>query len=216
MVHPDGAGNACRSKQRFVDRDTKARALPSTRPGLRLWTPQIALAAFLTLGLTGNAYAQPTYNRVPLPPPGVQMPQGSPQWAVQNETVKSDQAWEAEDANGACSRLHDLRSDLPADIAACNRHQAAQPRCLDYKGFAKVWFDMRETHDDAFQYQPQMLISLGTGVGDRNVAIYHSPEYKAELRRLLSTVQTMDQSKWRSGASFAAVAYDRCMTGNLF
>jgi hypothetical protein len=75
---------------------------------------------------------------------------------------------------------------------------------------------MRKTHDGAFQYQSQMLTSMGTGVGDRDIALYHSPEYKAKLRRLLSTVQTMDQSKWKSASSFAAVAYERCISGNPF
>ena len=164
----------------------------------------------------GYYYPQGSCTAIPIPGYGQPSRPVYPQQAVQNETVESDQAWESEDANGACSRLHDRRRHSPADIAACHNHYASQPQCLDYKGFASVWFDMRKTQDDAFQYQPQMLASMGTGVGDRDVAIYRSPEYRAKLQRLLSVVQTMDQSKWKSGSSFAAVAYKRCMVGNPF
>jgi hypothetical protein len=65
---------------------------------------------------------------------------------------------------------------------------ADRAECVDYKGFASVWFDMRVQHDNAFQYQSQMIDSLGTGVGDRDITFHHSAEYKAELRRLLSVV----------------------------
>lgn len=183
-------------------------------------TPPYSYLALHGFGLPrappGYYYPQGSCSAIPIsgygqPPRSVNLQQ-----IVQNETVESDQAWESEDANGACSRLHDRRTDSPADIAACHSHYALQPQCLDYKGFAEVWFDMRKTHDDAFQYQPKMLGSIGTGVGDRDTAIYHSPEYKAKLWRLLAIVQSMDQSKWKSGSSFAAVAYKRCMAGNPF
>ena len=41
--------------------------------------------AILTFGFAGNACAQPYYNGVPLPPPGFQMPSGSPQYLPNND-----------------------------------------------------------------------------------------------------------------------------------
>jgi len=153
----------------------------------------------------------------PPEPPNPTLRQDTPKkdQAAPGETLESDRAWEQEDATGACTRLRNRYLDSPADVAACNRHDASHPRCVNYKRFAKIWFDMRSANDPIFKWQPTMLNELGTH-DSTYVPIDHSPEHRAELQKLLLIVQTSDLSKWKSSKSFEAEAYRRCMSGNPF
>jgi hypothetical protein len=129
------------------------------------------------------------------------------------ETAATDRAWEHDDEHGACSRLHDRSTDAKADIAACERHYASMPPCWDYHKFAEMWFDLRQHDPQTFGNQSQMLDSIGTGPGDRPIAIYHNPTYVQQLRRLLTAVTTLNLSTWTK-SKFAAYAYRRCLSGN--
>jgi hypothetical protein len=138
---------------------------------------------------------------------------GAPQVGSSPETEATDRAYEYASIHGACTRIRDRLTDSPADVAACDKHDQDQPECLAYKGFAEVWFNMAHSHDPAMPYQGQMIDGLPTSYGSKNTVIYHIPGFLDQLHRLLAVAKT---SKAKSGATFAAYAYRRCMTGNTF
>jgi hypothetical protein len=184
------------------------------RPGTPAYSNWLLHGFQLPRAPLGYYYPQGSCTAIPIASHDRSSSQLPQRLAAQNETLESDQAWEREITNGPCSRLRDRRTDSPADIATCKSDYASQPKCLDYKASARIWWDMRKTHDVAFQYQPQILASMGSGVDE--IAVHHSAEHKARLQRLLTAVQTMDQSKWKSASAFADVAYKQCMDGNFF
>lgn len=137
---------------------------------------------------------------------------GTPQIGS-SETVPSDRAYDYATTHGACTRIRDRLTDSPADVAACDHHDQAKPKCLDYRDFSEVWFNLSKSHDAVMPYQDQMIDGLPTSYGSKSTVIYHDPAYLAELHRLLVVAQT---SKAKSGAAFAAYAYKRCMIGTTF
>jgi hypothetical protein len=138
---------------------------------------------------------------------------GSSQVGSSPETEATNRAYEYATTHGACTRIRDRYTDSPADVASCDQHDRGQPECLDYKGFAEVWFNMAKSHDQAMPYQSQMIDSMPTARGSKDTVIYHIPGYLDKLRRLLAIAKT---SKAKSGAAFGAYAYKRCMAGNTF
>ena len=131
------------------------------------------------------------------------------------ETEASDRAWEGEGKFGACSRIKDRTTDLPADEEACRSHDASQPLCLDYKGYAKIWYEMKAS-DPAYPYQYQMIRSMGESRRGDEPVIYRSQTYKTALVRLLNTAKGADHAKWKSSAAFADKAYGMCMSGKFY
>ena len=128
-----------------------------------------------------------------------------------SETISGDQKWGSDIENGPCTRLKDRYTDAPADVAACKSLYANQPRCLVYKSYAKIWFDMRDGSDPAWAYQATMLSTLGQG--NDETLVDKDPQFQENLRRLLSATTNVDPLKFPTGDKWAEFAYSRCMAG---
>ena len=186
------------------------------QPGTPAYSHWILHGFGLPRAPPGYYYPQGSCTYIPIHPVQQQDDQdqaGTPQVGSSPETEATDRAYEYANTHGACTRIRDRLTDSPADVAACDRHDQAQPECLAYKGFAEVWFNMAKSHDQAMPYQSQMIDSLPTSYGSKNTIIYHIPGFLDQLHRLLAVAKT---AKAKSGATFAAYAYKRCMTGTTF
>lgn len=192
---------ACREAQRRLSpTDARRRSEPEYRRG---W----------------NAF-QEAHQEVAAPTATAQAPGGSSLPLLNpTETYKSDRAWEVDDKQGACTRLRDRRTNSPEDMAECNRHYEQYPPCLSYKGFAGVWFDMRDNYQDpARQLQFDMINNMANRPRDREgyPKVENSPEFRDMLRRLLNIAFSADRGPWKTNAQFSDNAYKICMNGRPF
>jgi hypothetical protein len=133
------------------------------------------------------------------------------------ETYESDRAWSYRIERGACSRLRDRRTDLPADIAECRHDYATQPLCMSYKGFASTWFEMADNPPPVIgtlAFQANVINTLGSTKANPDPPSYYvHPQYRDMLHRLLNVAFSPDRKKWGNREHFADYAYRNCMEG---
>jgi hypothetical protein len=137
-----------------------------------------------------------------------------PSAATTAETAAGDRQWEVDAEVGPCSKLRDRETDPPDIVAACHAHNVSMPRCVDYRNFAEVWFDLRTESPALMTDQTQVIDHMGTGSDE--VLIERSPEFRDQLKRLLSATLSANSAKWRTGKAWGEAAYSRCMAGRFY
>ena len=146
--------------------------------------------------------------------PGGAQPQTFP---FPPETESSDSTWIQQLDHGACTRLRNRRTDLVADIEACARQRASKPLCVDYRGWAQVWFDLRDDRNytmhlgvSLFDDQSRVIEALGTQSDPWMPTYYKMPDFKRQLRRIL-TAAIERPTHYRSSTDFSGYVYQRCL-----
>jgi hypothetical protein len=142
-------------------------------------------------------------------------------YSDQGETYEQDRAWTERLEHGACSRLRDRRTDLPADIAECHRDNATRPPCFSYKGFAYAWFDLAENPVpggvSTVAFQTDVINNLGSTNPEDAAPYERSPQFRDMLHRLLSVTFSPNRKKWGSTREqFSDYAYKICMERRPF
>jgi hypothetical protein len=134
------------------------------------------------------------------------------------ETYDDGRAWENRIKTGACTRIRDRRYDREEDVAECNRDSAAIPMCVDYKNYAKIWFDMADNptpNVDTLTFQTNVINGFATARTLSTPPFYASAQYRAMLQRLLLAAIAPDR-RTHGGSSdqFSAYAYTTCIEGH--
>jgi hypothetical protein len=149
-----------------------------------------------------------------------QYPLAAPQPAMpaHRETVEDGRAWDNRISTGACTRIRDRRYDRPEDIAECNRDYASSPMCVDYKHYAKIWFDMADNPTpglDLLPFETNVINELGSNRQPSNPPYWSSPQYRAMLQRMLVVAISTDRKmKWGNSDQFSEFAYKNCLEGH--
>jgi hypothetical protein len=135
------------------------------------------------------------------------------------ETYEQGKAWNEQIKHGVCDRLSDRRTDLPADIAECNRLYAQVPLCVSYQGWATVWYPMVDDPNPEikwFAVETDVINTLGDKMQSTDPAYYRSPQYRDMLHRLLKVTFSPGRKRWADAKQFGDAAYKACMEGHPF